>query len=93
MKVKVIATMVLLLSLSFNAMGQEGKKSLGSGYRGFVEVDIPGISTTHGYQFNPNIFAGAGDSFEEEKEETIISHPAKNNKVENEVEAVEDFFE
>ena len=63
MKVKVIATMVLLLSLSFNAMGQESKNSLGRGYRGFVEVDIPGISTTHGYQFNPNIFVGVGASW------------------------------
>ena len=63
MKVKVITTMVLLLSLSFNAMGQESKNSLGRGYRGFVEVDIPGISTTHGYQFNPNIFVGVGASW------------------------------
>ena len=63
MKVKVIAMMVLLLSLSFNAMGQESKNSLGRGYRGFVEVDIPGISTTHGYQFNPNIFVGVGASW------------------------------
>lgn len=60
MKVKVIATMLLLLSLATNVMGQEGKKSLGSGYRGFVEVGIPGISTTHGYQFNPNIYVGVG---------------------------------
>ena len=63
MKVKVIATMLLLLSLATNVMGQESKNSLGRGYRGFVEVDIPGISTTHGYQFNPNIFVGVGASW------------------------------
>ena len=63
MKVKVITTMVLLLSLATNVMGQDGKNSLGRGYRGFVEVDIPGISTTHGYQFNPNIFVGVGASW------------------------------
>ena len=60
MKVKVIATMLLLLSLATNVMGQESKNSLGRGYRGFVEVGLPGISTTHGYQFNPNIFVGVG---------------------------------
>ena len=32
MKVKVIATMLLLLSLATNVMGQEGKKSLGNFY-------------------------------------------------------------
>ena len=63
MKVKGIATMLLLLSLATNVMGQDGKNSLGRGYRGFVEVDIPGISTTHGYQFNPNIFVGVGASW------------------------------
>ena len=63
MKVKVIATMLLLLSLATNVMGQESKNSLVRGYRGFVEVDIPGISTTHGYQFNPNIFVGVGASW------------------------------
>ncbi len=63
MKVKIIATMLLLLSLATNVMGQDGKNSLGRGYRGFVEVDIPGISTTLGYQFNPNIFVGVGASW------------------------------
>ena len=63
MKVKVIAMILLLLSLATNVMGQESKNSLGRGYRGFVEVDIPGISTTHGYQFNPNIFVGVGASW------------------------------
>ena len=60
MKAKIIVAMLLLLSLATNVMGQDGKNSLGRGYRGFVEVDIPGISTTHGYQFNPNIYAGIG---------------------------------
>lgn len=63
MKVKVIATMLFLLSLATNVMGQESKNSLGRGYRGFVEVGLPGISTTHGYQFNPNIFVGVGASW------------------------------
>lgn len=66
MKVKFIATMLLLLSLATNVMGQEGKNSLGRGYRGFVEVEemdnfaVLNVSTTHGYQFNPNIYAGIG---------------------------------
>ena len=65
MKAKIIVAMLVLLSLATNAMGQEGKYNLGSGYRGFVEVDqlldyeIIFLSTTHGYQFNPHIFAGA----------------------------------
>ena len=66
MKVKVIATMLLLLSLATNVMGQVGKKSLGRGYRGFIETEewgnfaVLNVSTTHGYQFNPNIYAGIG---------------------------------
>lgn len=66
MKVKVIATMLLLLSLATNVMGQEGKYNLGRGYRGFIDVEemgnfgIVNFSTTHGYQFNPHIFVGAG---------------------------------
>ncbi|MBR4047250.1 MAG: hypothetical protein IKK07_02170 [Bacteroides sp.] len=66
MKVKVIATMLLILSLATNVMGQEGKYNLGRGYRGFIDVEEMGnfgiinFSTTHGYQFNPHIFVGAG---------------------------------
>ena len=69
MKVKVIATMLLLLSLATNVMGQEGKYNLGRGYRGFIDVEEMGnfgiinFSTTHGYQFNPHIFAGAGVTY------------------------------
>ena len=66
MKVKFIATMLLLLSLATNVMGQDGKNSLGRGYRGFIETEewcnfaVLNVSTTHGYQFNPNIYAGIG---------------------------------
>ena len=66
MKVKVIAMILLLLSLATNVMGQEGKYNLGRGYRAFVEIEEMGnfgiinLSTTHGYQFNPHIFVGAG---------------------------------
>ena len=66
MKVKFIATMLLLLSLATNVMGQDGKNSLGRGYRGFVETEewdnfaVLNVSTTHGYQFNPNIYVGVG---------------------------------
>ena len=66
MKVKFIATMLLLLSLVSNVMGQKGKYNLGRGYRGFIDVEEMGnfgiinFSTTHGYQFNPHIFVGAG---------------------------------
>ena len=69
MKTKVIATMLLLLSLATNVMGQDGKYNLGRGYRGFVEVEklwdleCLFLSTTHGYQFNPHIFAGAGVTY------------------------------
>ena len=66
MKVKFIATMLLLLSLATNVMGQESKNSLGRGYRGFIETEewdnfaVLNVSTTHGYQFTPNIYAGIG---------------------------------
>ena len=39
MKVKVIAMILLLLSLATNVMGQEGKYNLGRGYRAFVEIE------------------------------------------------------
>ena len=45
MKVKVIATMLLLLSLATNVMGQEGKYNLGRGYRPFVEIEEIGIQS------------------------------------------------
>ena len=60
MKTKIITVAIVLFSLVSNVMGQKGKYNLGRGYRGFVEVGLPGISTTHGYQFNPNIFVGVG---------------------------------
>ena len=69
MKVKVITTMVLLLSLATNVMGQEGKYNLGRGYRAFVEIEEMGnfgiinLSTTHGYQFNPYLFLGVNLGF------------------------------
>ena len=60
-------TMVAILLLFVtSAMGQEGKNSLGHGYRGFIEIEemedfaAINLSTTHGYQFNPNIFVGLG---------------------------------
>ena len=69
MKTKIITVAIILFSLVSNVMGQEGKYNLGRGYRGFVEVDKPldyeliFFSTTHGYQFNPHIFAGAGVTY------------------------------
>ena len=42
MKVKVIAMILLLLSLATNVMGQEGKYNLGRGYRAFVEIEEMG---------------------------------------------------
>lgn len=66
MKAKIIVAMLLLLSLATNVMGQDGKNSLGHGYRGFIETEewanfaVLNVSTTHGYQFNPNIYAGIG---------------------------------
>ena len=48
MKVKVIATMLLLLSLATNVMGQEGKYNLGRGYRAFVEIEEIGIQSIRG---------------------------------------------
>ena len=49
MKVKVIATMLLLLSLATNVMGQEGKYNLGRGYRAFVEIEEIGINLLGDY--------------------------------------------
>ena len=49
MKVKVIATMLLLLSLATNVMGQEGKYNLGRGYRAFVEIEEIGIQSIRGF--------------------------------------------
>ena len=48
MKVKVIATMLLLLSLATNVMGQEGKYNLGRGHRAFVEIEEIGIQSIRG---------------------------------------------
>ena len=66
MKTKIITVAIVLFSLATNVMGQEGKYNLGRGYRGFIDVEEMGnfgiinFSTTHGYQFNPHIFVGAG---------------------------------
>ena len=66
MKTKIITVAIILLSLVSNVMGQEAKYNLGRGYRGFIDVEEMGnfgiinFSTTHGYQFNPHIFVGAG---------------------------------
>lgn len=66
MKAKVMAMMAVLLLTVTNVMGQEGKNSLGHGYRGFIGIEeledfaAINLSTTHGYQFNPNIFVGVG---------------------------------
>lgn len=66
MKTKIITVAIILFSLVSNVMGQEAKYNLGRGYRGFIDVEEMGnfgiinFSTTHGYQFNPHIFVGAG---------------------------------
>lgn len=71
MKKFILICFAFLLSMTCHVMGQEVKASyesgtLGHGYRAFVEVealkDLGAInfSTTHGYQFNPNLFVGAG---------------------------------
>ena len=48
MKVKVIAIILLLLSLATNVMGQEGKYNLGRGYHAFVEIEEIGIQSIRG---------------------------------------------
>ncbi len=71
MKTRLLALVALLLTVSFHAMGQHiddhstQPADLGHGYRGFAELDffaggMPYLSTTHGYQFNPRLFVGAG---------------------------------
>lgn len=71
MKRLVSSGFIFLFSMACHVMGQEIETSmvsrdLGHGYRAFVEVealkDLGAInfSTTHGYQFNPNLFVGAG---------------------------------
>ena len=71
MRNKKIALIAAMLITTINVMAQEeniNKDSafLGHGYRAFVETSILqegaglGISTTHGYQFNPHLFAGCG---------------------------------
>ncbi|MBO5380911.1 MAG: hypothetical protein J6A40_02310 [Bacteroides sp.] len=66
MKTKIVTVAIVLFSLVSNVMGQEAKYNLGRGYRGFIDVEEMGnfgiinFSTTHGYQFNPHIFVGAG---------------------------------
>lgn len=65
---------IFLISISSHVIGQEIKisnenETLGYGYRAFIEVDalkdLGGInfSTTHGYQFNSNLFVGAGVNY------------------------------
>lgn len=69
MKTKIFIVMMALFLLVPDAIGQEVKNSLGHGYRGFVDIEemerFAGISfsTTHGYQFNPNIYVGLGVDF------------------------------
>ena len=66
MKAKVMTMVAILLLSVTSATGQEGKNSLGHGYRGFIDIEeyesfaAINLSTTHGYQFNPNIFVGLG---------------------------------
>ena len=52
MKVKVIAIILLLLSLATNVMGQEGKYNLGRGYHAFVEIEEIGIQSIRGLYRN-----------------------------------------
>ena len=67
----ILICFAFLLSMTCHVMGQEVKTNnesgtLGHGYRAFVEVEALknlgaiNFSTTHGYQFNPNLFVGAG---------------------------------
>lgn len=71
MKKFILICFAFLLSMTCHVMGQEVKTNnesgtLGHGYRAFVEVEALknlgaiNFSTTHGYQFNPNLFVGAG---------------------------------
>ena len=72
MKLKKLFIIAAVLFMAVRLSAQEKQNdntsalTLGHGYRAFVEVngfgDLPGIdiSTTHGYQFNRNIFVGAG---------------------------------
>lgn len=72
MKTRLLTAMALLLS-SLGVMSQEvveskDSESLGHGYRAFLDVELLedvaiGFSTTHGYQFNSNFYAGAGVSY------------------------------
>lgn len=71
MKKFILICLACLLSMTCHVMGQEVKANneygtLGHGYRAFVEIEALknlgaiNFSTTHGYQFNPNLFVGAG---------------------------------
>ena len=66
---KVIIALALILGLSIGASAQD--YSVKRGYKGFIEGGYTTIvsgynsgkidlSTTHGYQFNPYVFVGAG---------------------------------
>lgn len=74
MKLARLFIMTVIFSIAANLFGQEGNistetSSLGHGYRAFAEINVLNngggldISTTHGYQFDSNLYAGAGVSY------------------------------